>query len=81
MDRIQKIRNHRNYWALPRVDEFWSVQDRIASIDKSGGITEQDEIYLAKVEKELERLNPGKRLMIIEGKSELVDTLYLGSDG
>ncbi|GAG42154.1 unnamed protein product, partial [marine sediment metagenome] len=58
----------------------WNIQDRIASIDKSGGITEQDAKYLRKVEKELERLNPGKRTMVVEGKSELVDTLYLGSD-
>ena len=87
MDRVKAIRNHKNYWALPRVKEFWNVRDRLASIDKRMGnatdpiaLVKKDADYLMGIERELDRLNPGKRTMIIEGKSEEVFTLYLGSE-
>ena len=78
MDRIQQIRNHEHYWALPKVNEFWNVVDRIAFIARAEETTDEDEAYLDKVERELERLNPGKRIMVVEGEAEVVDTLYLG---
>lgn len=80
MNRIQQIRSHENYWALPRVDEFWNVVDRLAYIAKQDAMTDGNEAYLDKIERELERLNPGKRIMVVEGEAEVVDTLYLGCD-
>lgn len=82
MGRIQDIRSHKNYWALPRVDEFWNVVDMLSVIAATNPFTTMGEKYLERVEQELERLNPGKRLMVIEGEEEEVDTLYLGeADG
>ena len=80
MNRIQQIRSHKNYWALPRVDEFWNVVDKLAYIAKQDSITKENEVYLDRVTQELERLNPGKRIMVVEGEAEVVDTLYLGCD-
>lgn len=81
MERIKAIREHDNFWALKLVSGFQDVEHCLYVLSNSHGLTKEDEAYLEKVEREIKRLNPGKRMMFIDGQMQEVETLYLGSNG
>ncbi len=81
-DRIRSIKGHENYWALyeGRIEEFVDVNFKLNRIASKKRTNKKDRAYLERVERELERLNPGVRTYLVEGEERKVPTLYMGED-
>lgn len=79
-NRILYIKAHQHYWILfeGRIEEFIDVDLKLNRIALKRSTNIKDRAYLGKVERELERLNPGVRTYIIEGEEREVPTLYMG---